>query len=195
MKGIENKLSLLLYNQKIIKKEDIDIFNYGLEIFIFSSLQVLSILGISIFADNFIETLLFFISFIPLRIFAGGYHADTKLRCYGVSLIVYIIFSIAIKYIPQYVHMQLYIFEMIFSLIIVLICSPVIHINKSISNTEMYQYRKISIFICLIQIILTVVLIIIFKSNKFITAIIFGQLAETLSIIAAKIKEQLKTNK
>lgn len=100
MKSISGMLTDTLWDQGIIQEEDIDKCRYGLDVFISSALEVVSILVIAAVMRNFLQTLLFFASFIPLRVYAGGYHADTKLRCYFVSLAVYDIFTIAMYVLP-----------------------------------------------------------------------------------------------
>lgn len=61
----------------IIKDTDRDKCSYGIDIMFSSIMQLLLILIISVFIGNIVETLLFFLMFIPLRIYAGGYHADS----------------------------------------------------------------------------------------------------------------------
>lgn len=80
MRNIANNIAALLNANGIIQEDDMDTCRYGLEIFISSLLELTSILFISIFMDNFLETLLFFAAFIPLRVYAGGYHADTQIK-------------------------------------------------------------------------------------------------------------------
>ena len=77
-----------------IKQEDISIYRYGLEVLYLFMLEVLSILLLAVWIGNFFETLLYFAAFIPLRLFAGGYHANTRLGCYFVSLGVYGVFTV-----------------------------------------------------------------------------------------------------
>lgn len=100
MECISGIISHTLWEQGIIQEEDIDKCQYGLDIFISSVLEVASILIIAAVVGNFFDTLIFFAAFIPLRVYAGGYHANTKLRCYLVSLSVYGIFTVAIYVLP-----------------------------------------------------------------------------------------------
>ena len=87
MKNISSEIADMLWNQGIIQEDDVNTCKYGIDLFISSFLEILSILAIAIAFGNFIETTLLFVFFIPLRIYAGGYHADTKLKCYLISLI------------------------------------------------------------------------------------------------------------
>ena len=100
MKSISQYISQTLGDEGIIKKDEIDVCKYGIEYFIISVLEILSVLLLSAFVGNFVCTLIYFVAFIPLRIYSGGYHADSKIGCYLILLSVYALFSVMIKYIP-----------------------------------------------------------------------------------------------
>ena len=72
MKSIAASIAYTLWDQGIIQKEDIDKCRYGLDIFISSALEIVSILIIAAVIGNFLQTLLLFAAFIPLRVYAGG---------------------------------------------------------------------------------------------------------------------------
>lgn len=86
--------------QGIIREEDVPIYRYGLEAMYSSLLELLSILALAALIGNFWQTVLFFAAFIPLRLYAGGYHASTRLRCFLTSLVVYAAFTIMLEIVP-----------------------------------------------------------------------------------------------
>ena len=110
MDRIALSISNTLAESNIIKKEDVAIYKYGILLFLTSALEIGIILILSLFIGNFIETIIFFVAFLPIRVYAGGYHADTKLRCFFVLIGVYAIFSvvlmIATNEIYQYIKQQ-----------------------------------------------------------------------------------------
>lgn len=191
MKGISNIVANALWNQGIIQKEDIDTCHYGLDVFFSSTIEVVSILAISLFVGNFIETFLFFASFIPLRIYAGGYHANTKMRCYFVSLGVYGLFTYIMTNISHSFYLPVNYISTLFSLAIVYCMAPVIHKNKSVSDIEKKHFRKFSICICLVETVFILLLTIVFSKSPFIASLALGQIAVTLSMIVAAIKEKM----
>ena len=101
MENVAKFIADVLSEQGAISKSETDICKYGLEVFISSALGIVSVFVISAFAGNFLETVLFFAAFIPLRIYAGGYHASTKLRCYLLSLLVYGAFTFVMHALPN----------------------------------------------------------------------------------------------
>lgn len=188
MKHISSSIANQLGEYGILQEEDIDKCRYGLEIFISSVLEVFSIMMLSIFSKNFVETLLFFGALIPLRIYAGGYHADTKLRCYIISLVVYGIFSLLLKTVSNNVYMTFNIAELLFTLTAVCVAAPVVHHRRNVNDIEIQNYKKISITICAIQSVIILICSFIFKKNIFVFSFALGQLSVALSMAAAMIK-------
>lgn len=195
MKNISGSIADMLWTQGIIQKDDIDKCKYGIDIFFSSFIEIFSILLISIFVGNFVETLLLFVAFIPLRIYAGGYHADTKMKCYLISLGMYGIFFAISKYIPDSMYQTINVFCTIFSLIVVLMKAPVIHFNKKINSIERKYYRKFSIEICLIETVVILLLTTAFPKSEMILSLTVGQISVAVSMLAAIIKNILLKNK
>ena len=194
MKSISGSIANTLWTQGIIQEEDIDTCRYGLDVFISSVLEIASILAIATFVENFFETVLFFTAFIPLRVYAGGYHADTKLKCYLISLGVYGIFTVIINELPSGAYLPVTLISTMLSMIMVLIVAPVIHKNKTVNEIERKHYRKLSIWVCSVETVLILLLTAIFSQSSFIVSLTIGQAAVTFSMIAAVIKEILVDN-
>lgn len=190
MNTVSEKISNVLWEQGILKKDDKNICSYGLDILISSVAEVTAILIISLLVNNFRETAVFFAAFIPLRIFAGGYHAKTRMRCFFVSLAVYAVFSVVVRTIPAGKYSLLSIISAPISLAIVLAFAPVVHKNKSASENERKIYRDKSIRICLVESAVIFLAVYIFKSSCFAVSAALGQLAVTLSMLAAVIKNR-----
>lgn len=195
MGTILNGIAQLLEKEDIIQKEDVDVCRYGLEVFTSSFLEIISILIFSAVIGNFFETLIFFIAFIPLRIYAGGYHADTKLKCYLVSLVVYGLFTVILKILPESLYMAIILPEVLFTLIVVLTASPVIHHHKNVNIIEIHNFRKISMIICITEIFIILLFTMIFKNNLLAISLALGQLAVSLSMLVGILKAKLSSQK
>lgn len=191
MKSISGMITDTLWEQGIIQEEDIDKCRYGLDVFISSILEIASILIIAVAMRNFPQTLLFFTAFVPLRIYAGGYHADTKLRCYFVSLATYAIFTIAIYVLPVKSYLATALSATAFTVTMILSSTPVIHKNKSVNDIERKYYRKFSIGICSVETAIILLLTAIFPESQVIVSLAFGQAAVAFSMIAAVIKGKI----
>lgn len=195
MKSISGVIASALWNQGIIQEEDIDICRYGLDIFVSSTIEIISILLIAVLVGNFFETFLFFLAFTPLRIYAGGYHANTKLRCYLISLGVYCFFTMVMNMLLQDTYWTVNLLTTLFSLSMVLISAPVIHKNKYINKIELTYYRKFSIWICSIETVIILLLTVIFPKSPYVVSLAIGQAAVTFSMASALIKEKITDNK
>ncbi len=195
MKNISGNIADMLWSQGIIQEDDIDKCKYGIDIFLSSFIEILSILLIAIFMGNFVETALLFIAFIPLRVYAGGYHANTKLKCYFVSLGMYGVFYTILKFVPCNMYLSINLFCTVFSMIVVVLKAPVIHFNKKVSNVEKKHYKKFSIEICLIETLIILLLTTVLPRNKMVMSLTIGQASVAVSMIAAIVKNIFAKNK
>ena len=70
--------------------DKIDIFRYGLEIILGGMIKLIFISIVSYIFGVFQTTMVFIISYIPLRHFGGGVHLSTYCRCLTVGSIIFI---------------------------------------------------------------------------------------------------------
>lgn len=191
MKNISNGIADMLWTQGIIQEDDINKCKYGIDLFISSFLEIISILVIAAILGNFIETVLLFVFFVPLRIYAGGYHADTKLKCYFISLVMYGFSYTLANITPSGMFVLINVIGTLFSLIMVLIMAPIIHINKNVNDIERRNYRKISIEICLVETTIILLLTMTIPKNIIVTYLTVGQVSVAISMLAAIMKKHI----
>lgn len=191
MKSISQYISQTLGEEGIIKKDEIDVCKYGIEYFIISVLEILSVLILSAFVGNFICTLIYFIAFIPLRIYSGGYHADSKIGCYLILLSVYALFSVILKYIPTSYYIMTGLVSIILTVITILALSPMMHDNKNFNDIEIAFYRKVSIIIMIAEALLIIAGIFVVPHSIFFFSFSLGQLAVSLSMLAVFVKSKM----
>ena len=172
--------------QGIIREEDAPIYRYGLEAMYSSLLELLSILALAALIGNFWQTVLFFAAFIPLRLYAGGYHASTRLRCFLTSLVVYVAFTIMLEIVPAAWFVPLAFIGGAVSFLIIWLFAPVIHQNHRSGLKHQVRFRRISIRICVVEVSAIIVGQILWSESALIFAVLLGLLAEALSILAVK---------
>lgn len=183
-----NKMVEILVRNGIIERDDISAFKYGMEIMFSTFLQIISIIVLSVFVGNFVETIFFFLAFIPLRIYAGGYHADSKLKCYIISILVYVFFSITLFALTQRFTLSIILIGEFLTAIVVFTISPVVHKNKRISTTEFEKYRKVCRIIFILEMFFLT--IIFFLNLKYLgIAFSLGSITVGISILAALLKD------
>ena len=84
-----------------VDEEDKEIYLFGIYQGLIFLLNVVTALLTGIILDMFLESVLFLICFIPLRIFAGGYHAKTQFRCYVMSTVTTVILLYLIAFLQK----------------------------------------------------------------------------------------------
>lgn len=127
MKQLADFTTHLFVTKGIVTEADAPIYAYGFEV-LFSSLFTFgSIFVLAACFDFFVETLVFFAAFFPLRIYAGGYHASTRVRCYFMSLAMIVIFCGLLVVVPTQWY---YILNLIIAgvvIVFIYLWAPVLH--------------------------------------------------------------------
>lgn len=143
-----------LLRQEIIKNEEKDIYVYGTELIISSIINLFICLIISILFKDFINSLIFFISFSSLRRFTGGFHSKSFLRCniiFAIIVVTTLLLNTYSGYIIDYVIVNVIL--IIFSLLSIVRFSPVYNDNKKLSEYERKLYLIKSVVVYLIHIL------------------------------------------
>lgn len=68
----------ILRKNNLVTEEDRDVYEYGMELLISTTLSTVLILGIGAFTGYFVQTIYLMIPFYFNRVYAGGYHAYGK---------------------------------------------------------------------------------------------------------------------
>ncbi len=83
-------LGKFLYNQHIIRQSDIGKIRYAIEIILSEFTEILTIVIFSLINHQLIETVIFLLCFGLLRKFLDGYHAQSIIRCFLLTLSSYL---------------------------------------------------------------------------------------------------------
>lgn len=194
---LANNMAQFFYRENIIQdKEDIEIYAYGLEVLISSFLSIFSVIIISLFLRMFSGTLIFLTSFIALRIFTGGYHASTHVKCFLILIMVYGLNLTMVYMLPNAFIPFVSLTSLLLSSVLVFVLSPLEDENKPLDHEEREKYRKISIRVLGIFIIAVVIFLIMDANSIQLLFFTNGIFAASTSLLAAKIKysRKLKSN-
>jgi accessory gene regulator B len=85
------RVASFFVQNKIIEKEDSEVYAYGILLIISSVFNTLLLLTIGALLWRLTETIIFLFSFAVIRSFSGGYHAETYWKCIIYFLITYIL--------------------------------------------------------------------------------------------------------
>lgn len=173
-----------LVRSSVVKAEDAEIYIYGINQILVSILNISSALIIGMIFGVFLEVAVFMVAYIPLRTFAGGYHAKTPLRCYMLSVIMLTVVSLGLKYLS--LTEWVYYAVDVLAIIIICIFSPVEDKNKPLDEIECKVYKKRAVLIVIAEFLISFALKLANMDNLFVAVIYsFGTLSAML--IAGKI--------
>lgn len=127
----------------------VDIYVYGLELIISTTIGLISILILSGILSNFMSGLIFILAFVPLRLFTGGYHAMTYRGCFIISNLSYLLVLFIRNIAWENSPIIIWIF-----LIIMVSCyigrkAPIIHCSQSISLDKQKHNKNLTKIILL----------------------------------------------
>ena len=80
--AISSYLTLLLLREQIILEEEREVYTYGFEITIANGINALIIFCVGFALHSIRDAILFYMVFVSLRFFCGGYHADSYIKCF-----------------------------------------------------------------------------------------------------------------
>ena len=164
MESLTTKFVDMLINNNIIKKEDIEIYSYGFKEMIFIILNIITTLFIGIIFNKIFEIILFMIIYSVIRVYSGGYHARTKLKCYISSVLM----LISICYILKLNLLQNKLLIVILTIIssgVILALAPDPDENKPLDEIEIKVYTKRMIRNLIIVLVILCITLIFNKIN------------------------------
>ena len=74
-------ISHFLCEKKVIAEQEVEVYQYGFEILISTTLGLLITMAIGIVLNMFFVSILYYVIFVMVRQWTGGYHADSYLKC------------------------------------------------------------------------------------------------------------------
>ena len=138
------KIANSFYTMGVVQEEeDIEVYAYGVELLISTVASLVAVLIIGACFGQFYTALAFLIAFIPIRTYAGGYHAATHLRCFMTLLVVYGLDILLVAFIPKSHIVWIALIISIISAILVYWLSPIPDENKPISEEKKRNIAKL----------------------------------------------------
>lgn len=142
---LSEKIALFLFDKN--DKYPLEIYTYGFELIVSSLIEALSILILGILIGNFTETLIFIVYFSLIRFYSGGYHAYAYMKCYLITVIVYLGILLFYNYILMFFNniiiLFVSIFVWVFSIFLFYKLCPLRDKSKAVNNIQ--KNKRISI--------------------------------------------------
>lgn len=189
MEKFSSKFVEFFVSNNLIKNEDKEIYEYAFNIILSSLIHIATVMIIGLCFNLFIESLVFYFSFIAIRKFAGGYHAKTPVRCYLFSFASNIIILCLVKWLSSINTLFIFIF-IIFELlcvVLILLISPLDTENNPLTGQEKKMYRMLTSIVTIFIFIIS--LLCFFKGYRNIgSSMICGVVMSALLLLMRKIQ-------
>lgn len=167
--------------------EEREIYRYGCEVIISALINIFLVAACGCLFHMVGSAFLFYIVFLILRRYCGGFHADTYLVCNSVFTGIVLVALLGISQCERIPAICLAI-AMLISFLVIVRYSPISHKNKPLTQSEKTLYRKVAITI---SGVFGAIAVIFFTVNKEIAAIItLAMLATACTMIASVIIER-----
>ncbi len=124
------------------KEEDRDVMTHGLSTAATLLWSCLTMIIISLICGLLAEGVVFFISFSAIRIYAGGYHCESKTHCYVLSTLIFTLVLFSTKLIPSDYFVSLSLCFLIIAIPIVLILAPLQTPKRSLDTEEIRYFKS-----------------------------------------------------
>lgn len=155
-----NSIIEKLIKDEIISPSERDIYLYGLKSLLMISINFLTALLIGFLTNNILEIIAFLIFFIPLRSYAGGYHAKNKFYCYLSSNLILFFIIYAVNALETSNILLFTIPAYFISLVIIYKYAPLPNYNRIFDKEESTYFKTQVRKILYIELCLTVFLFI-----------------------------------
>ncbi|SMP66825.1 accessory gene regulator ArgB-like protein [Anoxynatronum buryatiense] len=143
MNAVIGTLTNWMIKSEIIFLDDVEIFNYGIRQICMVGVSTISTLLIGWSMGMLWQAIAFYFFYIPLRSFAGGYHARTPIACYIYSLVL---IAVALKSIDFISTTPIAGYLLIgISTVVIIILAPVGDQNKPLTQQEQKKYKTVTI--------------------------------------------------
>lgn len=174
-----------------VEHEQKEILKFGIQIFMEMGINLIVSIGIMLILHKVPEGIFFYLVFIPVRIYSGGYHSNTYLGCFLLSTITFIFVLVTCQkwHLPR--GYSIWCIVVLTSLIWKI--RPVINESRPVS-TEEYKRFVSKLKVVLIVIVMVAVVLEINHNNIYLNIMISGLLLTAITLIMGKVKyRQYKT--
>ncbi len=172
-------------------KQEIDIYRYGLEVFILNFLNIISILLLGYLSNTILEALIFLITFIILRQLTGGFHFKSYNLCYFSFICMYLLFLQFYYLRIRELDQNIYFIILTSCLIYIMYMTPIENVNKPLSKNKLKILKVKKFYVSIIF----WSIYIISKDLIIMNAMAYAIILDVLLIIIEKVKEVVKDEK
>lgn len=185
---VSSKIVSVLASRSVINKDDAELYDYGFFILLSQLLYFIIALVMGIILKIIPQSVIFYLAFLLIRKYAGGYHASTETRCEIFSTLSIVGSITVVKLSEIYDFKTALLVISAVSAVCIFIFSPLDTPEKPLSQKEFNYFRKIS-WLILLAIIISITVSYILKLNFITAPCCMSLILESILLSAGKIKK------
>ena len=177
--------SLIKHNY--LADNDRELFEYGFFLVLSQLMYFSTCLILGLIFGCILECIIFYIAFNLLRKYSGGFHASTELRCFVFSSLS-IFFSVVCISKLQSIDLNIILVTLLaISSLVIVVFSPLDTKEKPLTHEERIKYRKYSLIIFSVALIICMVGFV--KAKVLGLPIFVAIVLESIFLIFGKVKQ------
>ncbi len=123
-------------------EEDTPLVLFGILQGLRTLIEIIILLCTGLFMNLFWQGVVILLTFMPLRIYAGGYHARTPMQCAVKTWLLFLEILLLYKFTPGFLWIQILL--LVITGLSLWKFAPVEHENKPLEEYEVIKYRKLA---------------------------------------------------
>lgn len=185
MERIAKRLTAYIIGKGIVAESEEKIYLYGFQMGLELISNLIASILIAMKMDMLPQAAIFFIVFIPIRSYAGGFHFEKYLHCFILSVVTYV----GVLELSQILTIagEIHIVADVVLLILVRYLFPVQNVRRMIDKDEKQYFSKKLQQILVADFVLIVVLLVL-KKEDLLAVVSLTLVLIVVSMIAGKIK-------
>lgn len=184
---LSNYLTEKLLSNGTIIDEDKELYIYGLFMLLSQLMFFIIACIFGLLLKCLFESIIFYIAFMLIRRYAGGYHASTETRCEVLSTLSILACIVAIKLSKTYDFQTVLLLITILSAVCIFVFCPLDTPEKPLSEKEYKYFRKVS-WLILFVIATAIIVSYVFKFQMVTVPCCLSLILESILLAAGKIK-------
>ncbi|NLO99413.1 MAG: accessory gene regulator B family protein [Clostridiaceae bacterium] len=190
LQRLSEQFTDFLLMKEIIENENREIYEYGLVALFSTAINIIVVLTIGIIAGLILESMFFILMFGVIRIYSGGYHAESHISCVLIFVGFYCASMAVAKFLPVEMGNVFSLSAGIISFAIILYLAPVEHKNKPFIEGEQRKFQILSRAIASVEFMgICLITVFFYEAMKAAVIISLAMLCVAFTLILAKATE------
>nr|WP_298056352.1 accessory gene regulator B family protein [uncultured Lachnoanaerobaculum sp.] len=165
MERLSEKIIQYMIKNSILSEDDKEIYAFGLTQMIRALSTIITTIFIGFCFGKIIESIVFVVFTALIRTNSGGYHSDSPVGCYFISVISIIITLYLVG--KQVFNVRLMVVLLAVSFVVFIKYAPIGHVNKMLDKMEESTYKRRLLWILLTIAFVEIVFVVVQKLYLF----------------------------